>query len=105
MQLQDVLYGVAITNLVGSTNREISALTFDSRKVGQDAVFFAITGTVADGHKFISQTIAAGATVIICEEIPEERAAGVTYIEVADSSVALGRMAANFYGNPSTKLN
>ncbi|MCX2484069.1 UDP-N-acetylmuramoyl-L-alanyl-D-glutamate--2,6-diaminopimelate ligase [Pedobacter sp. MR2016-24] len=104
MQLQDVLYGVAITNLVGSTNREISALTFDSRKVGQDAVFFAITGTVADGHKFISQTIAAGATVIICEEIPEEKAAGVTYIEVADSSVALGRMAANFYGNPSAKL-
>lgn len=104
MQLQDVLYGVAITNLVGSTNREVSILTFDSRQVQQDAVFFAITGTLSDGHDYIEQTISAGARVVICEVIPEERNAAVTYIEVDDSSVALGKMAANYYGNPSSKL-
>jgi len=104
MQLQDVLYGVAITNLVGSTNRKVSILTFDSRQVQQDAVFFAVNGTLSDGHKFIEQTIAAGATVIICEEIPEKREEGVTYIEVDSSSVALGIMSANFYGNPSARL-
>lgn len=104
MQLQDVLYGVAITNLVGSTNREVSMLTFDSRKVQQNAVFFAVRGTLSDGHRFIGQTIDAGASVVICEEIPEERHAAVTYIEVDSSTVALGIMAANFYGNPSAKL-
>jgi len=104
MQLQDVLYGVAITNLVGSTNREVRLLTFDSRQVQQDAVFFAIKGTLADGHKFIEQTVSAGATVVICEEMPGVRDTAVTYIEVADSSVALGKMAANFYGNPSAQL-
>jgi len=104
MQLQDVLYGVAITNLVGSTNREISTLTFDSRVVQQDAVFFAVKGTLSDGHSYISQTIADGATVIICEDLPEQREVTVTYIEVDDSSVALGIMAANYYGNPSSKL-
>jgi len=92
MQLQDVLYGVAITNLVGSTNREISTLTFDSRVVQQDAVFFAVKGTLSDGHSYISQTIADGATVIICEDLPEQREVTVTYIEVDDSSVALGIM-------------
>jgi UDP-N-acetylmuramoyl-L-alanyl-D-glutamate--2,6-diaminopimelate ligase len=104
MQLQDVLYGVAITNLVGSTNREISVLTFDSREVEKDAVFFAVKGTLSDGHAFISQTIAAGASVIICQDLPEHKDAAVTYIEVEDSSVALGIMAANFYGNPSAAL-
>ncbi|MBB6269582.1 UDP-N-acetylmuramoyl-L-alanyl-D-glutamate--2,6-diaminopimelate ligase [Pedobacter cryoconitis] len=104
MQLQDVLYGVAIKNLVGRTNRVISALTFDSREVQQDAVFFAVKGTLSDGHTFISQTIAAGATVIICEEIPAEVNPAVTYIVVENTSVALGIMASNFYGNPSSSL-
>ena len=105
MQLQEVLYGVAITNLVGSTNREISILTFDSREIVKDAVFFAVRGTLSDGHTFILQTIEAGASVIICEEIPAEKTAGVTYIEVEDTGIALGIMASNFYGNPSAALS
>jgi UDP-N-acetylmuramoyl-L-alanyl-D-glutamate--2,6-diaminopimelate ligase len=104
MQLQDVLYGVAITNLVGSTNREISMLTFDSREVQKDAVFFAVKGTLSDGHAFISQTITSGASVIICQDLPEQKNPVVTYIEVDDSSVALGIMAANYHGNPSAAL-
>jgi UDP-N-acetylmuramoyl-L-alanyl-D-glutamate--2,6-diaminopimelate ligase len=104
MQLQDVLYGVAITNLVGSTNREISMLTFDSREVQKDAVFFAVKGTLSDGHAFISQTITSGASVIICQDLPEQKNPAVTYIEVDDSSVALGIMAANYHGNPSAAL-
>ncbi|MCX2451238.1 UDP-N-acetylmuramoyl-L-alanyl-D-glutamate--2,6-diaminopimelate ligase [Pedobacter sp. PLR] len=104
MQLQDVLYGIAITNLVGSTNREITALVFDSRQVVKDAVFFAIKGTLSDGHKYIENTIQAGASVIVCEQIPAQTVPGVVYIQVDNSSVALGEMAANYYGNPSSKL-
>jgi UDP-N-acetylmuramoyl-L-alanyl-D-glutamate--2,6-diaminopimelate ligase len=104
MQLQDILYGVAITNLVGTTNREVDALTFDSREVRPGSVFFAIKGTLADGHKFIDQTIAAGAAVVICEEMPISLREDVSYIQVQDSSVALGKVASNFYGNPSRDL-
>lgn len=104
MQLQDVLYGVAITNLVGSTNRQISALTFDSREVQKDAVFFAVKGTLSDGHVFIGQTIAAGAAVIICEDMPDLLDPAVTYIEVESTGEALGVMASNYYGNPSAAL-
>lgn len=104
MQLQDVLYGVAITNLVGSTNRQISALTFDSREVQADAVFFAVKGTLSDGHVFISQTIAAGAAVIICEDMPDLLDPAVTYIEVEHTGEALGVMASNYYSNPSAAL-
>jgi UDP-N-acetylmuramoyl-L-alanyl-D-glutamate--2,6-diaminopimelate ligase len=104
MQLQEVLYGVAIKELVGNTNREVTGLAFDSRKVAKDSVFFAIKGTLSDGHAFIATTIAAGASVIICEDLPAERMEEVTYIQVADSSSALGIMASNYYGNPSSKI-
>jgi UDP-N-acetylmuramoyl-L-alanyl-D-glutamate--2,6-diaminopimelate ligase len=104
MQLQDILYGVAITKLVGSTNREVSTLTFDSRQVTQDSVFFAIKGALSDGHNYIGQTIDAGATVVICEEMPQELKDNVTYIQVADTHIALGKMASNFHDHPSAKL-
>ena len=104
MQLQDILYGVAITNRVGAANREVDALSFDSRTVAPGSVFFAIKGTAVDGHKYIEQTIAAGASVIICEEMPVTLKDDVSYIQVQNSSVALGQMAANFYGNPSQDL-
>lgn len=104
MQLQDILYGVTITNLIGQTNRMVGVLTFDSRQVAKDAVFFAIKGTLSDGHAYISNVIDAGVSVVVCEQLPEAPVDGVTYIQVEDSAVALGKMAANFYGNPSAKL-
>lgn len=104
MQLQDILYGVAIVNLSGTTGREISALVFDSREAKQDAVFVAVRGTLTDGHQFIGHTIAAGAAVIVCEQMPAELQSGVTYVQVADSAGALGIMAANYYGNPAAEL-
>jgi len=104
MQLQDLLYGVTIKELVGKTDREINALNFDSRKVAKGDVFFAIVGTLADGHQFIDQTIAQGATVIVCEKLPENPNPGVSYIKVDNTSVALGIMAGNYFGNPSADL-
>ena len=104
MQLQELLYGIAITDLIGTTNREVSRLVFDSRQVQKSDVFFAIRGTSSDGHDYISSTIEKGASVVICEQVPQDLNASVTYIAVVDSAVALGIMAANFYGNPSSKL-
>ncbi|WP_443938149.1 UDP-N-acetylmuramoyl-L-alanyl-D-glutamate--2,6-diaminopimelate ligase [Pedobacter sp. MW01-1-1] len=104
MQLQDLLYGVTIEKLVGKTNKEINALHFDSRKVGAGDVFFAVVGTVSDGHSFIEQTITQGANTIICEVLPQSINEAVTYVQVANSAIALGLMAGNFFDKPSTKL-
>nr|WP_199158314.1 UDP-N-acetylmuramoyl-L-alanyl-D-glutamate--2,6-diaminopimelate ligase [Pedobacter sp. ASV2] len=104
MKLQDLLYGVTIQELVGKTDRSIHALNFDSRKIEKDDVFFAIVGTVVDAHSYIDQTINLGATVIVCEVLPENINPQVTYVKVQNSSVALGIMAGNFFGNPSAAL-
>lgn len=104
MNLQDLLYGVSIKSVVGTSQLEIAALTFDSRAVNPETLFFAIKGTTVDGHNFINQTIDAGASAIICEELPASLNDKVTYIVVDSSSEALGIVAGNFYGNPSAQL-
>jgi len=88
----------------GSTDKEINTIQFDSRKVVKDAVFVAIKGTVSDGHKYIDDVIAQGATVIICEQAPEHKTANVTYVEVQNTNEALAVIASNFYENPSSRL-
>jgi UDP-N-acetylmuramoyl-L-alanyl-D-glutamate--2,6-diaminopimelate ligase len=104
MQLQDLLYGVSIKSLIGKPDQEVLALAFDSRLVKPNTLFFAVKGTMVDGHEYIEQTIVAGATVIVCETLPTNLIEEVTYVEVENSSVALGIVASNFYGNPSSKL-
>ncbi len=102
--LKDILFGVSLTAVSGSTNVKINNLCFDSRKVGLDDVFIAIKGTLTDGHKYIENSINSGAKCIVCEELPEQLADGITYVEVDNGNKALAIMASNFYDNPSKNL-
>lgn len=102
--LKDLLNNISIEAIVGSTDIEIKALQIDSRKVENGHMFFAIKGTQTDGHQYINQVIEKGATAIICEIFPENIVPNITYIQVKDSSYALGFAAANFHENPSKKL-
>jgi len=45
--LQNILFGVAIREVVGSTNVEVSAIQIDSRKVTEGTVFVAIKGVTS----------------------------------------------------------
>jgi UDP-N-acetylmuramoyl-L-alanyl-D-glutamate--2,6-diaminopimelate ligase len=102
-KLSDILYGVTILSVDGSTDKMVGELVFDSRKADADSVFFAIRGTSVDGHTFIAKTIEAGCKVIIAEEriqVPEH----VTLIVTENSHLALAIMASNYFGNPSEKL-
>ena len=102
--LKNILYKVSITAASGDMEKEVRGITMDSRQVKGDFTFVAVKGTVADGHTYIDNAIEQGATVIICEQLPEELNKNITYVVVNNSAVALGISAANFYGNPSEKL-
>jgi UDP-N-acetylmuramoyl-L-alanyl-D-glutamate--2,6-diaminopimelate ligase len=102
--LKDILYKVAVEKVVGSTNISINAVQFDSRKVIESTLFVAQKGLHFDAHEFINQTIQNGAVAIICEDLPQKMEGHVTYIQVLDSNEALAIIAANFYNNPSEKL-
>ncbi|MDG1570862.1 UDP-N-acetylmuramoyl-L-alanyl-D-glutamate--2,6-diaminopimelate ligase [Robiginitalea sp. M366] len=102
--LKDLLYGVALRAVSGSTAIPVGGLCFDSRKAGSADAFVAIRGTLSDGHDFIDAAVKNGARAVICEALPEALQEGVTYVEVADSQQALAVMASNQYGNPSANL-
>lgn len=104
MQLNDLLYKVSIQAVCGNTSIEVSDLQMDSRLVTPGCCFFAVIGAVNDGHQFIPEAIKRGATAIICQEMPNNRVDGVTYIKVLNVSVACGIMAHCFFEAPSEKM-
>ena len=102
--LKDILYKVSLVSVSGSTDLTISSVCFDSRTVSQGSLFVATKGVSVDGHHFIDKALEKGAIAIVCEISPSKFQDGITYVEVKDSSEALGIIASNFYGNPSTHL-
>jgi UDP-N-acetylmuramoyl-L-alanyl-D-glutamate--2,6-diaminopimelate ligase len=102
--LQDILYKVSIRSIQGDRDRTIDDLQSDSRQAHPGSLFIAMRGTHVDGHRFIPDVIAAGATAIVCEELPASLDPNVTFIQVEDAASAAGIIAHNFYGQPSDSL-
>ena len=104
MKLSALLSSCKILELVGNTEQDITGICFDSRKVSTSSMFIATVGTVVDGHQFIASAIEKGASVIVCEKLPEQLVATITYVVVENSSRAMGLIAAAYYQHPSKKL-
>ncbi|HBH11543.1 MAG TPA: UDP-N-acetylmuramoyl-L-alanyl-D-glutamate--2,6-diaminopimelate ligase, partial [Clostridiales bacterium] len=87
-------------------NIEINNIAYDSRKVDQGDIFFAIAGFESDGHCYISDAVRNGATVIVGEKPKQSLglANQIPYIQVSNSRKILSRVAANYYGNPARKM-
>src|SRR5688572_1398217 len=103
-ELKDMLYKVSITSTSGDMNVNVTGICFDSRKAKPGFLFIAIKGKLSDGHLFIGAAVSNGAVAVVAEKLPDELKGTVTYTTVKDSALALGFIAANFYGNPSSKL-
>ncbi len=103
-KLEELILGADLTFVRGDLSQTVKAIHFDSRQVDAQSVFVAILGLRSDGHQYIPQAIEQGARAIVCETLPQELKEGVTYLLATNSAQALGKMAANFYGNPSRQL-
>ncbi len=103
-ELKDLLYKVAIEAVKGTTAVSVAKIEFDSRKIDENDVFVAIRGTLSNGHDYIEKAISLGAKAVVCETFPETFRESVTYILVKDSNRALAFLSANFYGNPSHRI-
>ena len=104
MKLDRLMKGIAHDVVSGELDKEIRQITADSRVVEEGMLFVALRGTVTDGHDFIDMAIEKGASAILCEEVPQERKEGITYLRVEHTDVVIGEVAANFYDHPSRKL-
>ncbi len=102
--LNDILIHVKPVKTHGDMLTAVSGLCIDSRKVTTGSAFIAVKGTLSDGHSFIDKSIEQGATVIVCETMPEALKDGVAYVQVKDSAATAGVMADAFYDFPSLQL-
>src|SRR3712207_306229 len=80
MILKELLKAIQPVQIAGDPNIEITGINIDSRRVEDGHLFMAMRGTQTDGHAYIAAAIAKGAVAILCEEIPESRKEGVTYV-------------------------
>ncbi len=104
MILNELLKRIRTTKVVGSTDVEIADVNIDSRSIADGHMFIAIKGTVTDGHKYIEKAVAQGAAAVVCEDMPESLAEGVTYVQVPSTTEVVGILATTFQDNPSEKL-
>src|SRR5690606_6291340 len=104
MRASEVFNRIPTLETHGTLETEISGIVFDSRKVTAGALYIAVKGVVTDGHAFIANAVDRGASVVVCEIFPEQLKENITYIKVKNSAKTLGKLASNFYGNPSENL-
>ncbi len=103
-KVADILFGVAIQEVFGQPDQQIQNIAVDSRHIRTNDLFIAINGYAVNGHEFIDQAIDNGATVIVCQQLPEVKRDHVTYYRVADSRKACAIIASNYYDHPSSDL-
>ena len=102
--LQHLISAINPDRTIGPTDRMITSLTDDSRKVTDGAMFVAVRGVTVDGHTFIPSLADKHPAAIVVETMPDTLFDGVTYIQVDNSAIALGFLASQWYGNPSRRL-
>ena len=108
MELNTLLNGIQNFKVKGDTSIDIKNIDSNSKNITANSLFIAIKGYDFDGHKFVEEAIANGATAVILDmgadlkgiKIP----ANVTTIITDDTRKALAICSSNFYGNPSKKL-
>jgi UDP-N-acetylmuramoyl-L-alanyl-D-glutamate--2,6-diaminopimelate ligase len=80
----------------------ITHISADSRKIGPGGLFVAYPGVAVDGHRFIAQAVAAGASAIVGEQ--PLTALPVPYLPVQNGRRALGLLVAAWQGFPSRRM-
>ena len=113
MILKELLSVIQPIEVIGSTDKEINGLHFDSRKINKGDVFVAQVGTAVDGHTFIDGCVAKGASAVVLSNreylnptptLPTREGEKPTYILVENTDKALGLMASKWFGEPSKEL-
>lgn len=102
-KLKDLLEHLDYQCLQGTTDKEITSVVYDSRKVEPGSLFLCIKGAVSDGHAYAKEVAEKGASVLVVQdavEIPED----VTVIQVENSRYAMACISAAWFDHPAKKL-
>ncbi|OGO13771.1 MAG: hypothetical protein A2Y93_12560 [Chloroflexi bacterium RBG_13_68_17] len=102
MLLSQLVREIPEAAAVALPEAEVTGVTADSRQVQPGAVFVAVRGGTADGHRFLGEAARRGAALAVGEDPPADL--GIPYLRVADSPLALAQLAAAWHGFPARRL-
>jgi UDP-N-acetylmuramoyl-L-alanyl-D-glutamate--2,6-diaminopimelate ligase len=102
MQLKTLLAAIPVRQIIGTLDRPVESIAYDSRRVQKNGLFVAIRGEKVDGHDFMGQAVEKGASVILAER--EEKHLRATCVVVENTRTALADLSAIFYGRPAQRL-
>jgi UDP-N-acetylmuramoyl-L-alanyl-D-glutamate--2,6-diaminopimelate ligase len=101
LELAELIRGLDAERVTGDAAVEVADLAYDSREVGEGALFFCVPGGTVDGHEFGPAAAAAGAVGLVVER---ELDLDLAQVVVGDARAAMAPLAARFWGDPTAEL-
>lgn len=105
MKLNKILNNINYELKSGNLAKNITEIKYDSREIEKGNLFIAISGFETDGHQYISQAAAKGASAVIFDKEIAKYKDGVTYIKVKNSRKIMAEAAKNFFSDPLKDIN
>src|SRR5205807_186070 len=102
MQLKTLLAAIPVRQIIGTLDRPVESIAYDSRRVQKNGLFVAMRGEKVDGHDFMGQAVEKGASVILAER--EEKHLRATCVVVENARTALADLSGIFYVRPGQRL-
>jgi len=102
MKLKELLSSIEIKNMDDEKDLEIYGISYHSGKVEKGHLFVCVRGYKTDGHQYLGKAAQNGAVAAIVEELQED--VDIPQYVVSNSRIALAKLGARFYGDPSQKM-
>ena len=102
MKVNELIKLLDARKISGDILGEISGVACDSKKVAAGSVFVAVRGAHVDGHSFVNDAVARGASVLVTEH--EVARGSAVNVVVDDTKAALAKIAAAFFAYPSREM-
>lgn len=104
MKLKD-LSGILPVEGALAPDTEIAGISSDSRQIKPGMLFFALSGTKADGATYAADAVRRGAIAVVATKDVPDFALSTPVLKVADPRLALALSAARFFGSqPETMV-
>ncbi|WP_426348175.1 UDP-N-acetylmuramoyl-L-alanyl-D-glutamate--2,6-diaminopimelate ligase [Alloiococcus sp. CFN-8] len=105
MKIRDLLQNIDYEIIQGSDQEDIKNISWDSRNVGESALFICVRGANVDRHDYAHTAIEEGAIALIVEKEMSSIPKNIALIKVKDSKAVMATLASEFYEKPSKKFN
>ncbi len=104
IKLKQLLNTIKVKNIYNENKKDltISGVSYHSQRVKAGNIFVCIKGYKTDGHKYLQQALENGVIVAIVEEFQGD--INIPQYKVENSRLALAKLGAEFYNNPSQKM-